>query len=212
MQIAKTLAYASNTYGTTAVYVSDLTFKSTSNSLAAQLPSGWSVQNIHLEDMPVSTAQAQLLAAMDNSAALINYNGHSSPTSWTNSGLFDASMVSTLTNFDKPFVVVQWSCYSAYAIDPRTKGLVEGFLFSGNQGAAAVLGSPTLSGTYPEQVFGLFMTPLMVQPGLPIGKAMLEAKGNFAQYATNMSMNQSDRLEILLAWTMMGDPALIINH
>jgi branched-chain amino acid transport system permease protein len=52
------------------VFASDVndgivSYKSLSNAMAALLPGGWAVQNIALDDLSVSTARTQLLAAMN---------------------------------------------------------------------------------------------------------------------------------------------------
>ena len=197
MVVKKTLAYAGKNYGRTAVFASDLndgivSFKNNSNSLAASLPVGWSVENIHLDDMSVTSARTQLLAAMNGGTALVTFTGHSGPASWTFSNLFNTTDAAALTNAGRPFVVVQWGCWNTY------------YVFSGDSGAAAVLGASTLTDSNSEQMLGELLTPYMVTPGMSIGQAMQAAKYELAQ-------THPELLDILLGWSLMGDPALVIE-
>ena len=48
---------------------------------------------------------------------------------------------------------VQWGCWNTYYVDPVNAYLVQSFLFSGDRGAAAVLGASTLTDSSSEQLF-----------------------------------------------------------
>jgi hypothetical protein len=209
MMVNKTLAYQSKDYGRTAVFASDimdgsLSFKNISTSMSGTLPSSWSVEDIHLDDLTVSEAQAQLLASMNNGTALVNFIGHSGPTKWTFSGLFGTKNATTLTNAGRPFVVVQWGCWNTYYVDPVNNYLVQSFLFSGDHGAAAVLGSLSLTDSYSEELLGKLLMPRLVTPGMTMGQALLDAKQELA-------LTHPELLDVLLGWTIIGDPALVIE-
>ena len=209
MMVNKTLAYAGKSYGRSAVFASDIndgivSFKNVSNSLATSLPAGWSVDNIHLDDMSVASARTQLLADMNIGTALVTFTGHSSSTSWTFSNLFNTNDAAALTNAGRPFVVVQWGCWNTYYVDPVNNYLVQKFLFSGDRGAVAVLGASTLTDSGSEQLLGELLTPQMVTPGMTIGQALQDAKSELAQ-------THSELLDVLLGWSLMGDPALVIE-
>jgi hypothetical protein len=209
MMVGKTLAYAGKSYGRTAVFASDLndgivSYKDVSNGLAASLPSNWTVQNIHLDDLSVASARTQLLAAMNGGTALVTFTGHSGPTSWTFSNLFNTSDAAALTNAGKPFVVVQWGCWNTYYVDPVNNFLVQKLLFSGDRGSAAVMGASTLTDSGSEELLGELLTPRLVIPGMPIGQALQDAKSELAQTHPGL-------LDVLLGWSLMGDPALVIE-
>jgi hypothetical protein len=209
LMISKTLAYAAKDYGRTAAFVSDIqdgfmSFKELSTNISTRLPASWSSQSAHLDDVSVATAQTQLLTAMNNGTALINFNGHSGPTTWTNSGLFNANNAAALTNAGRPFVAVQWGCWNTYYIDPVNNYLVQSFLFSGDNGAAAVFGGVTLINYESELLLGGLFMPRLTTPGMPMGKALLDAKTELGQF-------RPDMVDILLGWTLMGDPALVID-
>jgi len=209
MMIGKTLSYGQKNYGRTAVFASDrndgvVSFKEISNSLSAGLPAGWTAENIHLDDMSVAAAQGQLLTAMNRGTALVTFTGHSGPVSWTFSNLFGNQNAAALMNVGKPFVVVQWGCWNTYYVDPVNNYLVQSLLFSGDRGAAAVFGAVTLTDSDSEAMLGQLLTPRLAEPGKPMGKALLEAK-------RELSQTHPEMLDVLLGWTLMGDPALIIQ-
>jgi hypothetical protein len=207
--INKTLAYTAKDYGRTAVFASDkfdgvVSFKDISNNLAIRLPLDWSTQSIHLDDVSVATAQQQLVSAMNRGTALVNFTGHSGPTSWTFSNLFNTTNAASLTNVGRPFVAVQWGCWNTYYVDPVNNYLVQSLLFSGDKGAAAVLGASTLVDSGSEELLGALLTSRMITPGKPIGLALLEAKSELA-------LSHPELLDVLLGWSLMGDPALVIQ-
>lgn len=209
MMVNKTLAYAAKDYGRTAIFVSDkfdgaVSFKNISNSMAAGIPATWAVENGSLDDTSLAIVQAGLLAAMNRGTALVTFTGHSSTTSWTATHLFDTSHAKVLTNAGRPFVVLQWGCWNTYIVDPVNNNLVQSMLFSGDRGAAAVLGSLTLADTYSEQLLGDLLTPLMSQPGVPVGQALQQAKIQLAGIKPGLA-------DVQLGWTLMGDPALVLE-
>ncbi len=209
LMVNKTLAYQSKDYGRTAVFATDkmdglMSFKGMSTNMALSFPSDWSVENIHLDDMSVSAAQTQLLDAMNRGTALVTFTGHSGPTKWTFSGLFGTKNIAALTNAGRPFVVVQWGCWNTYYVDPVNNYLVQSFLFSGDRGAAAVLGASTLTDSASEALLGKLLMPRLVTPGMSMGQALQDAKHELA-------LTHPELLDVLLGWSLMGDPALVIE-
>ena len=209
MMVNKTLAYTGKDYGRTAVFASDLndggtSFKNISLALSAGMPSNWAVENVHLDDMNVVTARSQLIAAMNRGTALVTFTGHSGPQEWTFSNLFNIQNAATLTNAGRPFVVVQWGCWNNYYVDPIYNYLVQSFLLSGDRGAAAVLGATTLADSNSEHLLGQLLTPRLTQPGMTLGQALQISKSELAQ-------THPELLDVLLGWSLMGDPALVIE-
>ena len=109
-----------------------------------------------------------------------------------------------LTNNDRPFVAVQWGCYNTYYVDPVNNSLVQSFLFSGDQGAAALLGAATRTNSESEHALGIFLTPRLSKSGEPVGRALLDAKHELAK--TNPQL-----VDVLLGWTLIGDPTLVVE-
>ena len=207
--VQKTLAYAAKDYGRTAVFASDqhdgtVSFKKTSERLAAGMPDGWTVESLHLDDLGVATARTELLEAMNRGTALVTFTGHSGPVAWTFSGLFNTQYASGLTNVGRPFVAVQWGCWNTYYVDPVNNYLVQSLLFAGDKGAVAALGASTLTESDSEALLGGLLTPKLAAPGMTLGQALQDAKSELAQ-------SHPEMLDVLLGWTLMGDPTLVID-
>ncbi len=211
MMVNKTLAYGTKDYPRTAVFAADkfdntVSFKAISIGLAAGMPADWDMESIYLDDFAtVDAARDQLLAAMNRGTALVTYTGHSSASAWTlSNSFFTTKHAPTLTNTGRPFVVLQWGCWNNYYVDPSGDYLVQSFLFSGEQGAAATLGASTLTDSDSERLLGELLGPRLVTPGTTIGSALQDAKRELAK-------TDPDLLDVLLGWTLMGDPAMVIE-
>ena len=208
--ITKTLRYETKTYAHTATFVADnndgtTDFKAISAGMSAEMPSGWSSQNINLDDTALATAKTQLITAMTGGTSLITFTGHSGPTSWASASLFTIYDAVALAKTQKPFVVVQWGCWNTYSIDPNNTFLVQTFLLWGpDRGAAAAMGASTLVDSGSEQLLGDIIAPLLVQPGETLGAAVRDSKLQLAQ-------SHPELADVLLGWSLMGDPALVVQ-
>jgi hypothetical protein len=202
--IGKTLAYANKAYGQTAVMAADkfdgsTSFSAVSDTLIERLPAGWMVQTAYIDELGAKGAFGALVGEINMGVALTQYVGHSSPTLWSYSPLFRASDVAKLFNNGLPTVVVQWGCWNTYYVDPRYTTLGHTFLLQGDRGAAAVMGATGLANIQSEQALGERLLPYLTQPGKTIGEAVQQAKRDIAV---------SDFADVILGWTLLGDPAL----
>ena len=184
--------------------VASASFKAINAGFIAGLPAGWLSESVNLDDNDVATAQTRLLAAMNRGTAMVTFTGHSGPREWSFSHLFTNAHAAALTNAGQPFVAVQWGCWNTYYVDPVNTYLVQSFLFAGDRGAAAVLGAATLTDSSSEQLLGELLTPRLVVPGMSVGQALLDAKRELA--ATHPEL-----ADVLIGWSLMGDPALVIE-
>ncbi|MEW5939864.1 MAG: C25 family cysteine peptidase, partial [Chloroflexota bacterium] len=82
--------------------------------------------------------------------------------------------------------------------------MAQALLLSGDKGAAAVLGSATLTSVASEDMLGQLLTPRLVTPGTTIGQALQQAKAELA-------LTHPELADVLLGWSLMGDPALMIE-
>lgn len=209
--IDKTLAYAAKNYGGTAIFAADafdaranFSFTRQSEENLGLLPEGWHSSRAYLDRMSVADARIELKQALNRGVALTTFLGHSGPTAWTFSGLFSTADAAALTNAGAPTVVLQWGCWNTYFVEPRFNTLGHAFLAGGDRGAAAVLGSATLLETESARELSTELSPLLAEPGRRIGDAVLAAKRAVA--ARNPEL-----LDVLLGWTLLGDPALSIE-
>ena len=208
--VAKTLAYAGKSYGKTAVFAADevdplVNFTADSEAMIGLLPGGWDVQRAHIDELGVAEARTRLLDRLNQGVALTSFIGHSSATAWTFSGLLRSSDAATLTNVGKPTVVAQWGCYNTYFVSPSVNTLGPAFLLSGDRGAAAVLGASTLTEARSEELLGSLVMPRLTVPGATIGESVQAAKRELGRTNPNLA-------DVLLGWTILGDPALQVER
>lgn len=206
--VSKTLAYVNKDYGFTGVFAADevdagISFTDSSDYLISQLAPGWNITTAYMDTLGLSDARALLLDSINNGVALTSYFGHSGPDSWTFAGLFNASDAANLTNADRPTIVTQYGCWNTYFVEPAADTLSHAFMLHNGGGAAAVLGASTITESTSDQALGERLIPRLSQPGMTIGQAIQEAKSDLAQ--TN-----PDLTDVLLGWTLLGDPALMV--
>jgi hypothetical protein len=142
---------------------------------------------------------------MDLGATLTCYVGHSGPTMWSFDGLLHVDDVASLSNFGQPTVVIQWGCWNTYFVEPRYDSIGMALLVHGDQGAAAVVGSTTLSWVPTARAFNELLAPVVAQPGVRIGDALIESKRSLAS-------SHSDVDDVVLGWTLLGDPTLVMDR
>ena len=209
--VDQTLAYSNQHYSRTAVFAADAydqaqgyDFIKDSESIISRLPFSWQVERAYIDDEGVSAAQAILLDSINNGVALTGFFGHSGPTTWTFSGLLNNADVASLTNNGKPTVVAQMGCWNTYYVSPTSNTLGHSFMLSGQRGAAAVLGASTLTQAVAEAELARFLFDELLQPGTTLVQAILNAKSDYAHLKPH-------QLDVILGWTLLGDPALVIE-
>ncbi len=202
--INKTLAYGAKTYGQTALFASDTGFDADSQSFKGGLPAGWNATTSSLSADGLATARNKLITTINQGVALTSFVGHSSPTNWTYRGLFTAADAAALTNTGKPTVVTQWGCWNTYFVDPANNTLGHKLMLSGENGSAAVLGATSLTSASSERLLGQLLTPKMTTPSMTVGAAIQAAKAELAA-------TQPNRKDVILGWSLLGDPALMIQ-
>jgi hypothetical protein len=210
--VAKTLDYERHADQVSAVIAADaydtaqnLHFSGFAERFAAHLPSKWDLTRAYVDTFDFDGARETLIQAINDGSALTSYVGHSGPTMWSFDGLLHVDDVAGLTNYDRPTVAVQWGCWNTYFVEPRYESIGTALLLSGGQGAAAVLGSTTLSWVDSSHAFSDLFAPVMVSPGVRLGDAIIEAKRRLAR-------QKPDATDVILGWTLLGDPTLILNR
>lgn len=202
--IAKTLAFKEKSYNKKTIFASDVSFSGYVSDWGALLPGEWIKEFANLDQLPVADARRIVLENMNNGAALVNYFGHSAPTVWTGSGLFTTNDVPALNNLGKPFLVAQYGCWNSYFVDPQLDSLGQQFLFADNKGAAAVVGSTTNNYVTSQYHLGKLLTANLATPGMTIGQALLSAKQMLTTQLRYFP-------EIVLGWSILGDPTLVVT-
>ncbi len=214
--VAQTLAYETKSYGQTALFAADdfdgnqnYAFTEDSEALIGRLPSGWQVTRAYIDGpqgLGLAGARDTLIDAINNGVALTSYFGHSGPGEWTFEGLFTGADAQDLTNQGQPTVVTQWGCWNTYYVAPTEDTLGHELMLNGDRGAATVLGASTLTGALSERALSSALYARLTEPGKPLGTAILEAKRALAESHPNQLK------DVILGWTQLGDPALVIQN
>ena len=74
----------------------------------------------------------------------------------------------------------------------------------GDRGAAAAMGASTMVDSRSEHMLGVLLTPHLATPGMTIGQAVRDAK-------LELAGAHPELLDVLPCWSLMGDPALVIE-
>jgi hypothetical protein len=209
--VAKTLAYEAKSYPRTFLAASDLTdsverisFSQISHQMLQGLGTGWSVEQVDMDALGVPVARAKVLDALNRGVAFTQFFGHSSYNVWSFSILFASPHAVQLQNAGRPSVVAQWGCWNTYYVHPTINTLGHALMLSGQQGAAAVLGATALTNSQSDIELGQRYLPRVVEPGVTLGDALVAAKRDLAQQHPEMR-------DVLVGWTILGDPALVVE-
>ncbi len=181
-----------------------LSFKAVSDTIVAALPTGTQASRAYVDDLGIQGARTALLGTMNAGGGLVSYLGHSSPTRWSFQSLFTTADAAALTNSTNPLVVMQFGCWNNYFVEPAHNTLGHILTVGGGQGAAAALGISTLSDAGSDAVLGPALVPRLLQKGMTVGRAILDAKSEIAR-------DGQSRPDIQLGMTLLGDPEIVIN-
>ena len=206
--IAKILEYAGRVNRDTAVLASDkrepqAVFSRQLNQITADGLADWDIRRIDLDRKGVNEARSVLFDGIADGSSLTAYLGHSSQGRWSFEGLFNIGDVSYLTNFGRPTVVTQFGCWNTYHVSPSANSLGHRLMAEPDRGAALVMGSATLTNVASGLRFGRLLMPELLTPGQTVGQAVTAARQQLAA-------EQPDMLDMILGWTILGDPAIVI--
>ncbi len=204
--VAKTLTYYGRDYRRRVALAGDerdgnLNFSAQSEQFIDDLGPDWSVRRSYLDQTTVALARDQIIAAFDEGQSLLTFAGHSASSLWTFKGLFSASNVALLAPLNRPTVVAQWGCWNTYHVNPTYNTMGHAFMLAEAKGAAAVLGSATFTYASSSTAFGTVLMPLLADPQYSIGEALMLAKQAFDPEVYR---------DVVIAWTILGDPALTV--
>lgn len=209
--VAKTLEFASAGHAGRAVLTADafdvpsgFSFTAASEEMRALLPAGWQIEPAYMDDLGLAGARDKLFQEVADGVALTSYFGHSGLTAWSFQGLFRASDVAQLDNPGRPTLVTQWGCWNTYHVAPTYDTLGHRLMLEPDRGAAAVLGAATLTEAPVERRLGRQLFARLGVPGVRLGDALREAKEAVAA-------GDPDQLDVILGYTLLGDPTLIVQ-
>ena len=207
--LTKTLTYDQHGYARSAVFAADgfdprTSFLRASAELAGMLPQDWDVDEANIGRSGIDSARDTLLTGMTDGRALVSYFGHSDATRWSFDDLFTIEDAASLQNAGAPFVATQWGCWNTYYVSPNSVTLAQELVLS-DTGAAAVMGATTLTQALSDEELGKRLISRIAEPGRTIGEALQEAKADLAAERPDLS-------DVILGWTLLGDPALVVER
>jgi hypothetical protein len=201
---AKLAAYegaAAASWTGTAVMTADATdrgadFAADSDRIAAQL-AAYTLSRVYLSTTPLADARAQLLSALGQGAAFVNYMGHGGLDRLASGGLLTNGDVPGLTNGERLPVVTAMTCTINRFALPGIPSLGELLVKSAGGGAAAVWGPSGLS-TNGEA--GLLAERFYHAADARLGDRLLRAIAEFRTLGGNPDLPR--------IYDLLGDPAL----
>ncbi|HXM48975.1 MAG TPA: C25 family cysteine peptidase [Pyrinomonadaceae bacterium] len=147
-----------------------------------------------------SLMQVEIVDAIDQGPAIVNYFGHGSVTVWTGAGLLNEDNASTLTNGNRPSLFVMMTCLNGYAGDAYIDSLAEIVLKNPQGGAFAVWASSGITEPVGQaQMNGQLYQLLLGAHPMTLGDAVRQAK-----------MGTPD-LDVRRTWILLGDPSMRIK-
>jgi uncharacterized repeat protein (TIGR01451 family) len=178
----------------------DSNFTAAATSAAATLPPTLQASEILADSLPAATARSQILAALNNGALLVDYNGHGAEQQWSFADLFDTTDAAALSNGGRLPVYLLMDCLNGFFQDVYAQSLAESLLLAPNGGAVAVWASSGFTQQPPQSTLNqAFLHYFAGNPYQSLGRLVLQAKAG----ATDSDVRRT--------WILFGDPAMKIQ-
>ncbi|GEM_PF-1199428 len=169
-------------------------FTLASQQVISTLPTAMNKQVITRDDADINIVRDRIKTAFSNGAAVVNFMGHGSTTSWTSAPLLSSS--DSITNQRLPLVVMM-ACLNGSFGEGRIESIAESLLKNPNGGAVGVWASTGLA--MPDAQLELnkrFYQSLFSNQNVTFGEAVRVAKQG----------TQDDIVR--KTWIFFGDPSM----
>jgi len=175
----------------------DSNFTAAATSAAATLPATLQVSEIFADSLDTATARSQILAALNNGALLVDYNGHGAEQQWSFADLFDTTDAAALSNGGRLPVYLLMDCLNGFFQDVYAESLAESLLLAPNGGAVAVWASSGFTQQSPQSTLNqAFLHFFADNPNQSLGRLVLQAKAGTTDN------------DVRRTWILFGDPAM----
>ena len=175
-------------------------FTQDSEIVQAQLPATLQVTDVFASTMSTSTAQQDILTAINSGQLLVNYAGHGSEEEWSGEDLFDNTAANGLTNGSSLPVFLIMDCLNGFFQDVYEEPLAVTLMLAPNGGAVAVLASSGLNQAAPQTALDKMIVRNVFGSSHPaLGDAILKAKAGI------------NSLPVRKTFNLLGDPAMQIK-
>jgi hypothetical protein len=137
--------------------------------------------NVYAEGSPQQAAadavlHASLLTALQSGAAMVSYLGHGNQDGWSGS-ILTVDDISTLAASTEASVFFAGGCQNGYFVDQGAAFLAGALLSSPKGGAWAMVASSAPTDPGDEATLALHLWQGALLSGLPLGDALVQAKG-----------------------------------
>ena len=175
-------------------------FSAAATSAAANLPSSLAISKILADGQDPNTVRTQLLAALNNGALLVNYEGHGAEQQWSFVDLFDSDDAAALTNGGRLPIYLLMDCLNGLFQDVYAESLAESLILSKNGGAVAVWASSGFTEQPPQSSMNQgVLAEFSAHPEDPLGLIILRGKAGTTDN------------DVRRTWILFGDPAMHIH-
>lgn len=176
-------------------------FEALNAAARAELPRGVEVSNINRQALGDVETRAQVINAINQGPAIVQYAGHGSVQVWTGAPLLNVADTRNLTNGSRlPFFSLM-TCLNGYFVDQTNESLAEALLTAPNGGGIAVWGSTGLTAPASQAMMDRELFRALYQTGAAprLGDAVRQAKA------------ATSDLSVRRTWVLFGDPTLRIR-
>jgi len=144
-----------------------------------------------------------LIDALDQGAALVNFIGHGGGGIWSDAGLMRLEDVERLRNEPRWPVVASLTCFTAAFDEPKRASLGEQLLLAENRGVTGFWGASGLAWLYGDYYLNnAFMESVWSGEELTLGQMVTRAKLNYlAAYGGQIAE------DLVNEYLLLGDPA-----
>ena len=179
-------------------------FTADSDAIAALMPTDYTVERIHVDQLDAPTARQHMLDGIADGQAFINFFGHGGFLGLGNANLLNAADVPSLDNAGRLPVVTAFTCLAGQFGFPGQESIAEALLISPNTGAAAVWAPSGLSyNDLARQLADGFYQAAFEDGELVIGEAILKAQAHYAKQGAPQYLRD--------IYNLIGDPATVMK-
>ena len=213
--VDKTMAYVLQprfgAWRQSAMFITDdnPSFQTASDKLADEVGDlGFNTARIYpnASDADNLAHQQAIQKGLDEGQLLVHFLGHGGRYIWRtgppdlskNHDLFTLDDVAALSNAGRLPMVLSMTCYTAPFDNPTEDSIGERFLREPDNGAVAVFAASWRN--WPDAKFSSELITDLLQPGVPIGDAILAAK------------RASKNRDMIEMYNLLGDPALVLQR
>ncbi|KAA0256656.1 MAG: hypothetical protein EDX89_00720 [Acidobacteria bacterium] len=160
---------------------------------------GFTKTDILVGDVGAAEARTQILARLNEGAALFVFVGHGTQSQWSKSNVFNMTDASTLTGAPRVPVLLPMDCLNGLFVDASADSLAER-LQKQSGGPAAIWASSGLTEAMGQvQMAKSFYDQVFSTPGIRLGDAVRAAKTNVTDP------------DVRRTWILFGDPTMLVR-